>query len=442
MITLRQRDSIAADEWYYPLNGDMTPDNTAGKSGKTAYFQCLKNPKHIFDRKVYKTLDKNDKHVECPFCTGKRVASGENDFLTLCPEAVALWDYEKNLIDPRTLHANARYKAHFKCKNGHIFQLPVHSFTKAPSCKECKLHANSIVAHMPEVIHWWDYEKNINDIPESHYKNEGTKVWWKYPKYNYSWHAEIASRAASKLQCPCCDLGIAFKEGVNDALTRCPEIGLNWDYESNGDLKPNKIFITDKRVKVEIYWICHVCNYHWSTKSINTRIYFENGIAKLRKCPSCAGKEADENTDNIMVTHPNIASEYIEELNDIPVTNIRYGSSKKRVWKCKKCKQIIVTSPAERTRKGGAGGCMYCSGKTSFKALYSELMNEWKHISNLLLTNPDYVLPSATKEVWWKCSKCKRSYTNTIRDKVRIYKSNKESCPFCKGYRRKKRRYI
>lgn len=81
-------------------------------------------------------------------------------------------------------------------------------------------------------------------------------------------------------------------------------------------------------------------------------------------------------------------------------------------------------------------------GRTSFKALYPELMNEWQYISSLLLVKPDYILPSSTKEVWWECYHCNKSYPNKIVDKVRNYQRNKKSCPYCKGYRKAKRRYV
>ena len=55
MKTLRELNPKAAEMWYYELNGDMTPDNIPGKSGKLAYFQCKKNPKHIFKKKIVET---------------------------------------------------------------------------------------------------------------------------------------------------------------------------------------------------------------------------------------------------------------------------------------------------------------------------------------------------------------------------------------------------
>ena len=52
MKTLRDINPGAAEMWAYDLNGDMTPDNVSGSSEKTAYFRCLNNPKHLFDRKI------------------------------------------------------------------------------------------------------------------------------------------------------------------------------------------------------------------------------------------------------------------------------------------------------------------------------------------------------------------------------------------------------
>ncbi len=441
MITLRERDPIAADDWYYPLNGNMTPDNIAGKSGKRAYFQCPDNPEHIFDRLIYNTIDENGQHIGCPFCSGKRVFPGENDLLTRCPEAAVMWDYDKNTIDPRNLHANSRSKVHFKCKNGHEFEKVVHIFYRTPICPECDLLERSIVSAVPEVYNWWDYEKNVNDLPEKHLKTDSKTVWWKCPKCGYGWKSEIASRVVAKFHCPCCDMGIAFKEGVNDALTRCPDIGLDWDYDKNEGLKLNKIFINDKKVKTPIFWICHVCGYRWSTKSIGARIKLENGVAKLNMCPACIGKAADENTDNISVTHPDVASEYAEELNDVPVTKIRYGSRTKRIWRCKKCRQIFVSTPSVRTRIGSLGGCPYCSGKlpiqevNDFATRHPELLDEWDYELNEI--GPQNFTEFSMKKINWVCINDKSHKWITS---LQVRSKGFGRCPICykdeKRYRR------
>jgi DNA-directed RNA polymerase subunit RPC12/RpoP len=77
-----------------------------------------------------------------------------------------------------------------------------------------------------------------------------------------------------------------------------------------------------------------------------------------------------------------------------------------------------------RDRVNDEAECPFCSGRkaipgrTTLKALYPGLMSEWKYRSNLLITNPDYILPSSTKEVWWECPHCNKSYSIKIYNKV------------------------
>ena len=44
------------------------------------------------------------KGTGCPYCSGKLVLSGFNDFATLCPDLLKEWDYEKNkFVDPHKI---------------------------------------------------------------------------------------------------------------------------------------------------------------------------------------------------------------------------------------------------------------------------------------------------------------------------------------------------
>ena len=94
----------------------------------------------------------------------------------------------------------------------------------------------------------------------------------------------------------------------------------------------------------------------------------------------------------------------------------------------------------------GVADCPYCSGrkalpgKTSFVALHPDLMEDWDFIANYCLVNPDEILDTYSQKVWWNCKrssehKCPLSPA----DKVFYQKRHRESCPYCKGRRRKKR---
>ena len=53
-ITLRELNPEASEMWCYDLNGELTPDTVSGKSDIEAFFRCLKNPKHLFLKKISK----------------------------------------------------------------------------------------------------------------------------------------------------------------------------------------------------------------------------------------------------------------------------------------------------------------------------------------------------------------------------------------------------
>ena len=94
----------------------------------------------------------------------------------------------------------------------------------------------------------------------------------------------------------------------------------------------------------------------------------------------------------------------------------------------------------------GVTDCPYCSGrkalpgKTSFAALHPDLMEDWDFIANYCLVNPDEILDTYSQKVWWNCKRSsEHKYPLSPADKVFYQKRHRESCPYCKGRRRKKK---
>lgn len=62
----------------------------------------------------------------------------------------------------------------------------------------------------------------------------------------------------------------------------------------------------------------------------------------------------------------------------------------------------------------GTENCPYCNGRkavpgvTSLLALYTDMVKkEWKKISNVLLGNPDEILPNCnSRSFFWLCPRC------------------------------------
>ena len=92
--------------------------------------------------------------------------------------------------------------------------------------------------------------------------------------------------------------------------------------------------------------------------------------------------------------------------------------------------------------------CVYCSmkevlpGVNSFAVLHPDLMNEWNHLDNYLLCDPDQILDNCITPVCWTCSVCAHDYKCSPKQRILYQKRNMDACTFCKGLRRKERHYI
>ncbi|MFQ7716753.1 MAG: zinc-ribbon domain-containing protein [Blautia sp.] len=67
-------------------------------------------------------------------------------------------------------------------------------------------------------------------------------------------------------------------------------------------------------------------------------------------------------------------------------------------------------------------------------------MEDWDFIANYCLVNPDEILATYSQKVWWNCKRSsEHKYPLSPADKVFYQKRHRESCPYCKGHRRKRR---
>lgn len=78
----------------------------------------------------------------------------------------------------------------------------------------------------------------------------------------------------------------------------------------------------------------------------------------------------------------------------------------------------------------------------SFDVEFHELCDDWDYINNYLLVKPSEILSSYNENVWWKCSNNQaHHYQMSPKRRVYFHKRHKESCPYCKGLRRKKEHF-
>ena len=99
----------------------------------------------------------------------------------------------------------------WKCEKGHEWQARIYSRTgkdkcKCPYCSHRKLAPeNTFETRHPNLIKFWNYEKNNGKNPKDFSYASNVTVWWKCEK-GHEWPMQInkIGRLKSTIKCPLC----------------------------------------------------------------------------------------------------------------------------------------------------------------------------------------------------------------------------------------------
>lgn len=216
-----------------------------------------------------------------------------------------------------------------------------------------------------EVMKYWDFDKNDNNILEKVEISSSKKVWW-ICKNSHSYRQMISSKVRG-VECPICSNRIVLS-GFNDMATANPKLLKEWDYEKN-TLNPNEV--TSGSVK-KAWWICE------KNHSYEMRIDHRNNG---HGCPYCSGRRPINGENDLLTINPELCKEWNYEKNKISPCEISPYSNQKVWWICEKGHewQAIVNNRAK------GNGCPQCSYEfhTSFaeKVVYYYVK---KYFSNAL----------------------------------------------------------
>ena len=204
-----------------------------------------------------------------------------NSLVDLRPDLVKEWNVEKNgHLRPEMFGINSNDKVWWKCsKCGHEWRTTViHRGGKRNSgCPECAkekkgktftkrrvVERGSLAEKNPALAAEWHPTKNGSLTPADVTEKRFANVWWLCPKCGYEWEASPNNRSKG-VGCPCCS-GRVPKIGVNDFKTLYPDLAAEWDYERNGEIRPEQ-FLPKSGKKV--WWRCSICGHEWETEIRN-----------------------------------------------------------------------------------------------------------------------------------------------------------------------------
>lgn len=181
-------------------------------SNEKLIWRCQKNNKHLYPMTP---VDRINAGSGCSYCAGKRVLTGDNDFLTLFPEQAAEWDYEANFPQrPEGVHSGSNEKYSWICAfdSSHKWLATPNSRQRS-GCMKCShfqtgrndLRTKAMEAGRTELIEEWDAEKNNRSASQVSYASNDMFFWIcpKVPK-QHSYSAVVANRWFGGSGCPTC----------------------------------------------------------------------------------------------------------------------------------------------------------------------------------------------------------------------------------------------
>ena len=283
-------------EWHPSKNGDLKPSDVTAHSSRSVWwmypYDDPKTGKH-FDFTWKETVDKRMSGNGCPFLSGKRIWKGFNDLESLNPEVASQWDSDAN--NPYSLsevfaYSNKKYSwvydfddpvtgKHFRFK----WKATAASRMKNGGCPFLSGNRvwpgyNDLKTLNPELALQWDYEENDDRRPEQFTPKSRERVSWVYSyndpntgkHYDFRWKARICDRNED-IGCPFLS-GNAVWSGFNDLRTTHPELAMEWDYEKNNKLTPEKVSAGSN---LKVWWICPECGKSWRCQ-ISHRVNGQN----------------------------------------------------------------------------------------------------------------------------------------------------------------------
>ena len=339
-------------EWNWEKNNKLNfdPKTLTLGSGQKVWWKCIKG--HMWQASICNRANGRG----CPYCSGKKVLKGYNDLQTVNPILAKEWNYEKNgELKPENFSANSTERVWWKCEKKHEWQATINSRNNGRGCPYCSSKKilkgyNDLQTANPIVSKEWNYQKNNGLTPEDVTPNSSKKVWWKCAK-GHEWQARVDSRNNGN-GCPYCS-GLFVVKGENDLPTIVPTLAKEWNYEKNGNLKP-EYFAANSNKKV--WWKC-AKGHEWQA-TIGSR---NTGIG----CPYCSGRYAVKGENDLQTVNPILAKEWNYEKNGgLKPENIMANSNITVWWKCHKGHEWR----AKISNRNNGRGCPICNSErnTSF----------------------------------------------------------------------------
>jgi hypothetical protein len=351
------------------------------------------------------SISNRSKGRGCSVCAGKQIVVGYNDLETTHPELAAQADG----WDPKTVVAGSNKKLGWKCASGHSWITTVLSRTQGgrkssgTGCAVCSGRRllkgfNDLRTVNPDLA-----SEALGWNPSEFLRGSHERKTW-ICQIGHEWRQTINERSSSGSGCPVC-AGKVVQAGFNDLASLYPEIAseaLGWDAQTVSSK-------SNKRLK----WKCQV-GHEWITAVAN-RTGGRTG------CPVCSGQRVEAGFNDLLTTHPEIASQAIGWN---PATVVA-GTKAKYKWECKVGHRWFASV---HNRALNGRGCPICANKEVLVGFNDLLTLDPVLAAEADGWDPTTVTAGSQKIRGWICENG-HSWNAAVQTRF----TRKFGCPVCSG---------
>lgn len=409
-----------AKEWYQPENGSLTPSDVTYGSGKKVKWLCPKG--HVYPATI---LHRINGGTNCPICNSGRHTSFAEQ---------AVYYYVKKVFPNATNH----YKEIFT--NGMELDIYIPDIKLGIEYDGVYWHKKAITYEREKRKYDTCRKNGIkllriregkedNKYPAADYSifmpdgesdtnalnhviqlilakiDPQSNPWTRKNPYHF-WSDVDVNIDRDKYEI-LAYLNVPVENSVFDVA---PELIAEWDYERNGELKPEMIKAGSS---ISVNWICSKCGYRWIAQ-IGHRAINHTG------CPKCAGFVFEKGVNDLATKSPELLKEWDYDTNSaegLDPTEIQYNSSREAHWICSKCGHKWIVGIRFRSVEGR--GCIKCGYENAKKHKNEKnlevkgcitdplLLKEWDYEENSAIgLDPKLLPPGSNKPAYWICSTC------------------------------------
>lgn len=343
-----------------------------------------------------------------------KLVLGINDFATVHPTLCQEWNSMRNGdLTPSMFSYGSKQKVWWTCAaHNHEYISTILAKSNGGGCPYCsnqKLLAgfNDLATTHPEIALELSAYKNSLTASEVFAGSE-KKLWWQCKDFDHAYESVVKDKVGKNTGCPFCS-GNRVLQGFNDIATTHPEFAIEFSSSRNMEITVNNIAIGSGR---KVWWECLEYKHLYQASPTERK--------RGQGCVYCAGKKVLRGFNDFNTTHPSIAVEFNEDLNQgLSVHSISQGMTKLVWWKCPAYGHDYQSRVYNRTY---GQGCPYCSGNKVLKG-FNDLFTTHPALSKefLILENaplhPGVVSSGSHSKVWWKCQNS-HVWKTAVKDRV------------------------